>query len=317
MSTTSQVFLEQLQSQSEAIWAANSIHQSMDEFASILKKESNIEFCSYFQVIQNNQLIELGHSSFQHIDPLPKDCVEVVEQNIKKLLNHSNQNHKLVTLKNSNTPDIQAIPMSDKHVFAWVVIQKDSSSPVHPDPKHTFLSTQLSHKVQLLDKVEKNKNLAYCDELTGLFNYRYFWNILQNEISRFERYSKAFSILFMDLNQFKGINDQHGHLVGDEALQEFSKILKKCIRNVDTVARYGGDEFIILLNEANEASAQVVINRIQNTLVNYNSHQGKDYLLKADIGIAEYPKHGKTEKELIHHADQNAYRSKNKKKENK
>ena len=315
MRPTSQVFLKQLQSQSEAIWAANSVHQSMDEFASILKQESNIEFCSYFQVIQDNKLIELGHSSFGNIEPLPEDCIHIIKESFQDWLSDSNQNHKLITLKNKNTPDIQVIAMSEKHILAWVVIQKEGSSPIHPDPKHTFLSTQLSHKVKLLDKLEKNRNLAYCDELTGLFNYRYFWNILQNEIRRFQRYANTFSILFMDLNQFKSINDQHGHLVGDEALQEFSKILTKCIRNVDTVARYGGDEFIILLNEANAKSAQVVVNRIQNSLIRFNSHQGKDYILKAGIGIAEFPKHGKNEKELIHHADQSAYLSKNKQKD--
>ena len=196
MSPTSNIFLEQLQSQSEAIWAAGSVHQSIDEFASILKQESNIQFCSYFQVIQENKLIELGHSSFGHIEPLPEQCIQTIQNSFREWIKESNKDHKLITLKNDQTPDIQVIAMSEKHILAWVVIQDESISPTHPDPKHTFLSTQLSHKVKLLDKLEKNRELAYRDELTGLFNYRYFWNILQNEIRRYQRYSNTFCLLY-------------------------------------------------------------------------------------------------------------------------
>ena len=108
---------------------------------------------------------------------------------------------------------------------------------------------------------EKLETLSNTDPLTGLFNRRYFFNILEREFERTKRYNRALSLLMVDIDFFKSVNDKCGHLVGDKILTVVARVLKTDLRKIDSCARYGGEEFVILLPETDITGAESVGNR--------------------------------------------------------
>ncbi len=108
---------------------------------------------------------------------------------------------------------------------------------------------------------EKLETLSNTDPLTGLYNRRYFFNILEREFERSKRYNRALSLLMVDIDFFKSVNDRCGHLIGDKVLAVVARILKTDLRKIDSCARYGGEEFVILLPETEINGAESVGNR--------------------------------------------------------
>jgi diguanylate cyclase (GGDEF)-like protein len=145
--------------------------------------------------------------------------------------------------------------------------------------------------------------LAISDSLTGLANYRHLVDILQNELERSGRTNRAFSVLLMDLDGLKKINDRHGHLIGSRALCRVATILRLNSRSIDTAARYGGDEFALVLPETNLSAAQQVVERIRN----YLEEDEEVPKLSISIGVATFPKSGVTVQQLLECADRAMY----------
>jgi len=156
------------------------------------------------------------------------------------------------------------------------------------------------------------RRLAYEDEVTGLPNRRLFADWLDQAIERSRRNGVKFAILFLDLNDFKLVNDSFGHHTGDELLSLVAKRLKASVRASDTVARYGGDEFIILLPEIKDAGgAAVVAEKVKRALqAPFVGEGGWAVTVSASIGVAVYPDHGLTARELLESADRAMYASK-------
>src|SRR6202046_1457320 len=140
---------------------------------------------------------------------------------------------------------------------------------------------------------------AANDPLTGLANYHHFVEIIDREIKRSERTSREFALLFLDLDGLKKINDRFGHLVGSQALCRLADVLSNSSRDMDTAARFGGDEFALVLPETGVISATLVARRICDSLV----HDGRKPKLSVSIGVAGYPKDGKTIETLLGAAD--------------
>jgi GGDEF domain-containing protein/ActR/RegA family two-component response regulator len=131
----------------------------------------------------------------------------------------------------------------------------------------TFLLDQSSLAFENASRYATAKNLLYIDELTGLFNYRYLDIALEQEIKRAERYGTNLTVIFIDLDFFKNVNDTYGHLVGSSILNEVGKLLKMSVREVDMVIRYGGDEYTIILVETNSTGGAIVADRIRSALL--------------------------------------------------
>lgn len=132
--------------------------------------------------------------------------------------------------------------------------------------------------------IETLNDQSIKDFLTGIHNQRYFYYFLDKEIKRFDRYQKPLSLLMMDIDNFKALNDSYGHLKGDWLLRETAKVLKESIRDgIDCVARYGGDEFAVILVDADKEKAAEVINRI---LEKYNRLDAPGTSLS--IGLSQY-----------------------------
>jgi diguanylate cyclase (GGDEF)-like protein/PAS domain S-box-containing protein len=150
------------------------------------------------------------------------------------------------------------------------------------------------------------RHLAATDGLTGLANYRRFAEALESEIKRSDRTGRAFAILLFDLDGMKPINDRYGHLAGNRALCRLADILHFACRSMDTPARYGGDEFALVLPETEVKEAAMVGQRIQHRLAN----DGEEPLLSVSVGVAIYPEDGKTIENLLHAADRALYKIK-------
>jgi diguanylate cyclase (GGDEF)-like protein len=150
------------------------------------------------------------------------------------------------------------------------------------------------------------RQLAVTDPLTGLANYRRLLDTLDSEIKRYDRTGRPFAIVLLDLDGLKMINDTHGHLVGTEAICRLANILRIHCRGIDTAARYGGDEFVLVLPEAESHAAQRVANRIAERL----STDGDEPLITVSTGTAVYPHDGKTIADLLGAADRVLYRKK-------
>lgn len=155
---------------------------------------------------------------------------------------------------------------------------------------------------------ERLRNQASSDPLTGLANHRRLFEVLHGEVDRAKRTGREFSVLLLDLDQLKEINDRFGHLAGDRALCRLAQVIKDCSRSVDTAARQGGDEFALVLPEADLAAAKLVGRRICDLLANF----AEEPALSVSVGMASFPKNADTVAALIYAADTDLYAMKDK-----
>jgi two-component system cell cycle response regulator len=175
-----------------------------------------------------------------------------------------------------------------------------------------FLLDQSSLALENAVRYARARNLVNIDDLTGLYNYRYLDLTLGRELKRAERYGAHVAVLFMDLDNFKNVNDTHGHLVGSRLLGEVGSLLKQSVREEDTVIRYGGDEYTVILVETDVPGAVIVAERIRRSIEGHAflADDGLNIRLTASIGCACYPEDATTRAGLLELADQAMYRGK-------
>ena len=159
---------------------------------------------------------------------------------------------------------------------------------------------------------QRTEQLTITDDLTKLFNSRYLNLYLGREIKRCKRHGIPLSLIFLDLDGFKGVNDRYGHLAGSRTLSEVGGILAQAVRESDILARYGGDEFVVVLPETPPSGALVIAERIRRAIEGHTflRDQGLAARISASFGIASYPDHALTPEGIIQKADQAMYRIK-------
>lgn len=152
---------------------------------------------------------------------------------------------------------------------------------------------------------DKYKRLSNRDGLTGLFNYRHFHELLRDEINRCKRYRREFSLLMIDIDDFKSFNDTYGHLEGDTILKKVSKFFSQNVRDIDSVYRYGGEEFTIILPETTREGAFTLAHRLHSLV-----HTAYKIKPTISIGVTCYPDDAKEKNELIRKTDLALYEAK-------
>ena len=197
-------------------------------------------------------------------------------------------------------------------VFAAVRLRGIPEGEVLNTPLLNFFQRQARLALINAERGAQAQSLIYIDDLTKLYNSRYLNVVLDREMKRSERYRNFFCVLFMDIDFFKRVNDAHGHLIGSRVLVEVGNVLRGCVRDSDTVVRYGGDEFVVLLVETNAEEARVVAERMRKTVEGevFVRTMGIDVRLTISIGIAAFPEHATTKQHLLNLADQAMYRGK-------
>ncbi|MEO5762505.1 MAG: GGDEF domain-containing protein [Vicinamibacteria bacterium] len=174
------------------------------------------------------------------------------------------------------------------------------------------LARTLAISLRNAQTYEKTRRLNFTDHLTELYNSRFMTLYLDRELKRCRRTKASLTLLFMDLDGFKSINDTHGHLAGSKTLIEVGGVLEKTVRDADVLIRYGGDEFVILFPETPLSGGLVIAERIRQIIemTKFLEPQKIEARISASIGIAAYPESADDVRSLIANADRAMYRAK-------
>lgn len=166
-----------------------------------------------------------------------------------------------------------------------------------------------ANSIQNAHYVERVKQLAYLDGLTGIFNRRFFELRIAEEIERARRYGSGMSVVMADIDHFKKLNDEFGHLLGDEVLRQVSSLFHQNLRKIDVVCRYGGEELALLLTQTNAQQAAVVAEKLRKVVERWQ-FPGVPRTVTISAGIAVFPEHGTSRDELVRAADEALYAAK-------
>jgi len=221
---------------------------------------------------------------------------------------------ELSTLQ-QNCEQMWILPLRDGDVLRGGIILCDISddiSDVFPSAELSYLCDQINLGFENCCRYRDAQQLMYTDDLTGLYNHRYMHISLNSEIRRSLRYELKFSLLFLDLDRFKVINDNYGHLAGSAALKEVGVLLADCVRDVDTLFRFGGDEFAAILVETDDRTARVVAERIRKVIEEHPflEKQGMSSYVTVTTGFATFPTDATEKNKLLDLADRAMYAGK-------
>ncbi|WP_066639063.1 diguanylate cyclase [Desulfolucanica intricata] len=209
------------------------------------------------------------------------------------------------------------VPMLIENKVTGLIILSGSSKTTFNDDTIKLISIfagQAAAAIERANLYEKTREMALTDEKTGLYNYRAFNFFLDKELKRAQRYNHFLSLIILDIDDFKILNDTYGHLEGDYVLNELAQIIQNTAREVDISARYGGEEFCVILPETTREQAYTIADRLRKNVENHIfTHSDKKTTSKitVSLGISTYPQDGNIKEDLIKMADLGLYRAKN------
>jgi diguanylate cyclase (GGDEF)-like protein len=215
------------------------------------------------------------------------------------------------------TQSIVAVPVKFRDTCLGVIELINCIGPDGFDPRDLKLLEALSDfaaiALENARHVKRIHELTITDDCTSLYNARHMGFILETEIYRSQRYNYEFSLVFIDLDHFKQVNDTHGHLVGSRLLAEIGNALKGHCRLIDFAFRYGGDEFVILLPQTSKENALNVARRLHKLIrgTTWLDNAGLQVRVTPSVGVASYPVDSRTKEGLLHLADEAMYLVKN------
>jgi diguanylate cyclase (GGDEF)-like protein len=220
---------------------------------------------------------------------------------------------QVVRLEGSPLPTSFLVPVLEADAILGAVLMGFETEFAGPRAQDAaYLTRHLGLALRNLGKFAQVEDLVYLDDLTHLFNSRYLELIIDKEFKASLTSERPFSLLFLDLDYFKAINDSHGHLVGSKLLVEVARVLKNCVRDSDVVCRWGGDEFVTLLRGTDSGGALKVAERIRRSIESHKflAREGLALSVTTCIGVASYPEHALDKATLIDFADRAMYRGK-------
>ncbi|MBS1850989.1 MAG: sensor domain-containing diguanylate cyclase [Acidobacteria bacterium] len=214
------------------------------------------------------------------------------------------------------THSIICVPLRSKHRVLGVIQLVNVSMDGFGEQEIFFLQALCDYAAIAIENarsVERIQELTITDDCTGLYNARHLYKTLETEVYRSARFGYEFSVLFIDLDHFKQVNDTHGHLIGSKLLAEIGYLIKAQLRLIDYAFRYGGDEFVVLLPQTGKDSALNVARRLRDSLrtSTFCTEESLNLNVRASIGLATYPHDAKTPHDIIRQADEMMYLVKN------
>jgi diguanylate cyclase (GGDEF)-like protein/PAS domain S-box-containing protein len=242
-------------------------------------------------------------------------CAEVIRTRQPLLLgpeSRASLPEELRAVNDSNVVCWLVVPLnSHKGTIGALVLKGNSDGARYTEKDKEllqFVSTQVATAIERKQLHARLKHMAQYDGLTGLPNRGLLYDRLKMALARTRREQGQMSLLYLDLNNFKQVNDSLGHVAGDELLQEVANRLKRCVRELDTVARMGGDEFVVLLENIElPEQASNVAKKIRSAISQPIKIEGRSLCILPSIGIALYPDHGDEAQQLLRHADEAMY----------
>jgi two-component system cell cycle response regulator len=288
--------------------------------ATTLEKERLVTTaCSSFAQVTGAEAVLLflrqnaGDFRIEGVHGIDEKAVELHAAEVQKQLNEK----ALAPFSLNGVPEpfqaAAAFPARDAEMtYGFAVLLFRGAIPPGSHTAGHYLSRHLGLALRNLDRFTEVEDLAYLDDLTHLFNVRYLDLVLEREIKNAQAQLGSFSLLFLDLDYFKGVNDTHGHLVGSKLLVEVARIMKGCVRDNDVVVRFGGDEYVILLHQTDSGGALKVAERIRRTIETHHflSREGYGISITTCIGVASFPEHAQDKATLLDLADRAMYRGK-------
>jgi diguanylate cyclase (GGDEF)-like protein len=322
--------LEKSQAQIETIYETSrtlgeklNLNEVVDEILNIVQKILGYGFFSIFVLTEQGMLSLLGEikkgERYKHGEPKAERLRGVFSEvvNTGKTVRVFDVTREPNIKPNfSEIRSIMAVPMISRGKVIGVMDASSTRTGAFLDQDEKIFSILASSAALAIENAllhQKTEELTIVDELTGLYNYRYFNRKLRAEVRRAERYAQTLSMIMIDIDWFKRCNDTYGHLFGNRVLQELGVRIKDSVREVDVVCRYGGEEFAVILPQTKKADAQMIGERIRHKVesVDFGNIQEK-VKMTVSLGVASFPENGRTSKELIEKVDQALYLAKGK-----
>ncbi|MBL7665858.1 MAG: GGDEF domain-containing protein [Bacteriovoracaceae bacterium] len=294
--------------------------KNIDEYLTVIYQYLNIYIdIKYYHVLKvslrrGEGIIQI-HASTKKIGKKQKIIIENQNYEFLKVREHNSMNVFFDEIEDDQALATFNLGYYEKYpIYVQVIIANSEKNILLDILNHHFFKVSL-RTLALIEAIEFKEifsELAHKDDVTGLYNQRRLYNDLDRLVKSFESNQKNFCVLFIDIDNFKLVNDGHGHIVGTELLNSLSHIFRDYIRETDLIYRYGGDEFVIILPETPAESATVVCERLLKVIKsrNFKVSNGNVYHLSVSIGIAEFPVDAKTSKDIISIADNMMYNSK-------
>lgn len=274
---------------------------------------------------QEARILQLADmlSSIYHGNQSNRKSIEVRQQ----LLTHFNMDEEAATMLIDSVGEkaremMQAFSIDPGETKPFTQIMQEANEELgrlnYSYEQMVLELTQAKHSAEQLARELKQANdnlreLTFRDSLTNLYNHRYFQEVFETELNKSKRYGHHLSLLLLDIDHFKKVNDSYGHLTGDHVLIEISKVLVKLVRHCDIVARYGGEEFAILLPETGLSGAKVLAQRLRRGVEQHRmEYDGEPLRVTTSIGLSstEMPDMEKNRKSMIASSDQALYSAK-------
>lgn len=220
---------------------------------------------------------------------------------------------KVDSISQFKTKSIICVPLMSKGKVLGVI------ELINKLEEHTFDNNDMTLLITLADYaaiaienarfLQQVRALTITDDVTDLYNSRYLQTRLKEEVERSRRYNQKFSLIFLDIDHFKEVNDSYGHLIGSRVLREVGAILKECVRQIDNAFRYGGDEFVVLLPQTDKRGALSVASKMRDHMNNFEfvADMDLDLHLTASFGVATYPTDANSVVDLLRLADRAMY----------
>lgn len=313
---------------SQALWNEPSIKGLLKKFVALLTDHFETRHFTLLTLTLENQRVVINNHQmrFAGTAPFADDYLDQVKAQLITLQLISDEFKDGINTMVCGGRELHFALVGDPSVD-WMALVWEKMSKVPPRLKDTlravsdsaalelrldFLVRQLQSECRWFCKLDRTQALLYRDDLTGLFNYRYLDIALDSELRRAQRFQTCFCLLFIDLDDFKAVNDKHGHLVGSSLLKQVAEVLQASLREVDSVIRYGGDEYIVILLGANSKRGLLTAERLRRNIetATFRLDGGLQLSITASVGVASYPEHGRDKETLIKLADETMYRSK-------